>query len=558
MINNWKMRDNGGARAKRMSIPLVAGLITMVAVIVFTLAALGFYTRLKRDRAAATWRLTSDRAQDTQPDISPDGQQVVFVSNRSGHKDIWLLRIKGSVLKSLTQEQGENDAPAWSPDGREMAFQRSKPDGAPHIFVMAADGSGQHAVGSGARPAWSPDGQRLAFQSTQDGVSGIYVLDLASGNERRLTAPGIPCSEPAWSPDGKKIVYSHETHLFVMDSGGGNVQQLIPGAMLATAAPAWSPDGKRIAFTGNFARSRAIFLMNVDGTGITRITDGEGESEVAFSRDGRRIVFESTAPGNSDIFSGPVPRMLGRRLTFDAAEDRSPSLSPTGGQIAFSSNRSGRPDIFVQDLGTGQVQNITNNPADDEHPAWSPDGMRIAFDSNRTGRKQVFVMKANGSDTVEIAGEATEPAWSPDSADLVAASKTKLLAIHLSDGSTREIVPGEWAAEWPAWSPDGASIAFSARSRVFLVSSHGGPVRSLTDGTHAASHPTWRSDGSIAFECECGSGTQIVTMRPDGSGIRFLTNSPSRNTSPSFSKDGFRLFFSTNRDGNFQLYEIYN
>lgn len=536
-----------------MSIPLVAGLIGIVAVIVFALAALGFYTRLKRDRAAATWRLTSDRAQDTQPDISPDGQQVVFVSNRNGHKDIWLLRIKGSVLKSLTHEQGENDAPAWSPDGREIAFQR---DG--NIFLMSADGSGQHAVAYGARPGWSPDGQRLAFQSTRDSVSGIYVLDLASGNERRLTAPGIPCSEPAWSPDGKKIVHSRESHLFVMDSGGGNVQQLIPGAMLATAAPAWSPDGKRIAFTGNFGRGRAIFLMNVDGTEITRITDGEGESEVAFSRDGQRIVFESTAPGNSDIFSGPVPRMLGRRLTFHAAEDQSPSLSPTGGQIAFSSNRAGQPDIFVQDLGTGQVQNLTNNPADDEHPAWSPDGTRIAFDSNRTGRKQVFVMKANGSDTVEIPGEASEPSWSPDSADLVAVSKTRLLVVHLSDGSARELSPSGGSAEWPAWSPDGASIAFSARSRVFLVSPRGGPVRPLTDGSHAASHPTWRPDGSIAFECDCGWGTQIVTMRPDGSDLRFLTNSLPRNVSPSFSKDGFRLFFATNRDGNFELYEIYN
>jgi len=532
-----------------MSIPLVAGLIALVAIVVFSLAALGFYTRLKRDRAAATWRLTSDRAQDTQPDISPDGQHVVFVSNRSGREDIWLLRIKGSVLKSLTHEQGENDAPAFSPNGREIAFQR---DG--NIFLMSVDGSGQHPVASGARPAWSPDGKRLAFQSVRDDVSGIYVLDLTTGSERRLTVPEAPCSEPAWSPDGTKIVYSRETHLFVMDFDGGNVRQLIPGAMLAAAAPAWSPDGKRIAFTGAFARSRAIFLMNLDGTEITRITDGEGEGEAKFSRDGQRVFFESTAPGNSDIFSAPVPLKLGRRLTFDAAQDQSPSLSPTGGQIVFSSNRTGRPDIFVQDLGTGQVQNLTDNPADDEHPAWSPDGTRIAFDSNRSGRKQVFVMKANGRDTVPIADESFEPGWSPDSADLVVVRNNTLLVIHIGDGSTREIVPSNWAAEWPAWSPDGASIAFSGKSRIFVVSSRGGAVRSLTDGTYAASHPAWRLDGSIAFE----SGTQIVTLRPDGSDMRFLTNSLPSNVSPSFSKDGFRLFFSTNRDGNFELYEIYN
>jgi Tol biopolymer transport system component len=212
----------------------------------------------------------------------------------------------------------------------------------------------------------------------------------------------------------------------------------------------------------------------------------------------------------------------------------------------------------VEDLGTGQVQNLSNNPADDEHPAWSPDGTRIAFDSNRTGQKQVFVMKANGSDTSEIPGEALEPAWSPDSSDLVAAGKTKLLIVHLSDSTTREISTGQPAPEWPAWSPDGASIAFSARSRIFLVSSQGGAVRPLTDGTRAAAHPAWRSDGSIAFECDCGSGIQIVRMRADGSDMRFLTSGPSRNISPSFSRDGFRLFFSTNRDGNFEIYETFN
>jgi Tol biopolymer transport system component len=535
-----------------MSIPLVAGLITVVAVIVFTLAALGFYTRLKRDRAAATWRLTSDRAQDTRPDVSPDGRQVVFASDRGGHKNIWLLRVKGSVLKKLTQDQGEDDAPVWSPDGREIAFQRTVPNGETSVMVMSADGSNQRSVAAGARPAWSPDGKRMVFES---GGGGISVLDLAAGNARRVTDAGIPRGEPAWSPDGNKIVHLRENHLFVMDSDGRNVQPLVPGAMLVTAAPAWSPDGKRIAFTGTFGRSSAVFLMNLDGTEVTRITDGEGESEAKFSRDGQRVFFESTAPGNSDIFSAPVPVKLGRRLTFDAAQDRGPSLSPTGGQIAFSSDRTGGPDIFVQDLGTGQVQNLTNNRAGNEHPAWSPDGTRIAFDSNRTGRKQVFVMKANGGEPVPIPGDGFAPAWSPDSLELVVGGKT-LRVVRLSDGFAREVAND--AAEFPAWSGDGAWIAFSGGSRIFLVSSHGGAVRALTDGTHASTHPAWRLDGGIAFECECGSGTQIVVIRADGSGGRFLTSGAFRNTSPAFSKDGFRLFFSTDRDGNFQIYEVFN
>jgi Tol biopolymer transport system component len=551
-----------------MSIPLVAGLIAFVAIIVFALAALGFYTRLKREREASTLQLTYDRAEDTQPDVSPDGKRVVFVSNRGGRLNIWIMRSDGGDPKNLTRDQGDNGSPAWSPDGKQIAFQSSRIGGLTRIFLMNADGSGQHAVGSvtGERPAWSPDGKRIAYQATHHRFSGIYVFDIASGNERPLTDPGTRCAEPAWSPDGKNILHVRETkpstvQLFLMDAAGGNVQQLTHSTSLTVRAPAWSPDGARIAFNGGFEKHQAIFLMKADGTEASRLTGTDGDQGAAsWSRDGRRIFFESNAAGNSDIFSMPVPPGTGRRLTFDNGEDQSPSVSPTGGQLVFSSRRSGHPNIFVQDLGTGQVHNLTNNPADDEHPAWSPDGTRIAFDSNRTGRKQVFVMNTDGSDPRQIQagdGEASAPAWSPDSAALVI-SAGRLVVVHLSDGSTREIVSREWAGEWPAWSPDGAWIAFSSArygdSRVFLVPSGGGTIRSLTNG----GHPTWRSDGVIAFECNCGWGTQIFTMRLDGSDVRVLTSTLPRNVSPAFSRDGFRLFFSTNRDGKFEIYEIHN
>jgi Tol biopolymer transport system component len=547
-----------------MSIPMVAGLIALIAIIVFALAALGFYTRIMREREASTLQLTYDRAEDTQPDISPDGKRVVFVSNRGGRPNIWSMRNDGGDPKNLTRDQGDNDSPAWSPDGKQIAFQSSRIDGLTRIFLMNADGSGQHALGpvSGERPAWSPDGQRMVYQTTRHDLTGIYVFDIAAGSERSLTDPDTRCFEPVWSPDGKKILHARETkpstlQLFLMDADGGNVQQLSHTASLTARAPAWSPDGTRIAFTGSFGKHRAIFLMKVDGTEISRITGTDGDQgESSWSRDGRRIFFESDAAGNSDIFSMPVPPGTARRLTFDAGEDQSPSVSPTGGQIVFSSKRSGHSDIFLQDLGTGQVQNLVNNSADNEHPAWSPDGTRIAFDSNRTGRKQVFVINADGRDTRQIPvgdGAAFAPAWSPDSADLVVAAG-KLLVVHLSDLSTREVVPGEWAAMWPAWSPDGVWIAFSSQrngtARVLLVPARGGPIRSIADG----SHPAWRSDGTLAFE----RGTQIFTMRSDGSNVRALTSTLPRNISVTFSKDGLRVFFCSNRDGNFEIYEIYD
>src|SRR5205807_1587908 len=214
---------------------------------------------------ASILQLTYDRAEDTQPDVSPDGKRVVFVSNRSGRPNIWSMRSDGGEPKNLTRDQGDNGSPAWSPDGERIAFQSSRIDGLMRIFLMNADGSGQHALGSGSgeRPAWSPDGNWIAYQGTRHDVGGIYVFDIATGSERPLTDPATPCLAPASSPDGKKILHARETRpstsqLFLMDSDGGNVQQLTHSASLTAEAPAWSPDGARIAFNGGFETHRAV------------------------------------------------------------------------------------------------------------------------------------------------------------------------------------------------------------------------------------------------------------------------------------------------------------
>src|SRR5260370_36639005 len=79
------------SKAKRMSIPLVAGLIALVAIVVFALAALGFYTRLERERDASPLQLSYDRAEDQQPDVSPDAKRGVFGANAGARPTIWSM-----------------------------------------------------------------------------------------------------------------------------------------------------------------------------------------------------------------------------------------------------------------------------------------------------------------------------------------------------------------------------------------------------------------------------------------------------------------------------------
>ncbi|MGA3019646.1 MAG: winged helix-turn-helix domain-containing protein [Bryobacteraceae bacterium] len=91
-------------------------------------------------------RLTNNVASDGQPDWSPDGSKIVFVSNRDGLPAIWVMSPGGSNPHNLTGSLGASDSPAWSPDGTRIAFQRKR-GGTPEIFVMNSDGSDPRPLG---------------------------------------------------------------------------------------------------------------------------------------------------------------------------------------------------------------------------------------------------------------------------------------------------------------------------------------------------------------------------------------------------------------------------
>jgi WD40 repeat protein len=135
--------------------------------------------------------------------------RFVFVSERTGNPEIWLLDEQGRETQ-LTFDPAPDLAPAWSPDGVRIAFETAR-DGNSEIYVMDADGSNPVNLTSNPAddhaPVWSQDGAHIAFQSERDGTSEIYLMN-ADGTEqvRETFGPGLSLA-PQWEPDGSGIVF---------------------------------------------------------------------------------------------------------------------------------------------------------------------------------------------------------------------------------------------------------------------------------------------------------------------------------------------------------------
>jgi TolB protein len=263
--------------------------------------------------------------------------KLLFVSDRTGAKEIYMSDYDGRNPKRITNDRSINLSPRWSPDGDKVLY-TSYMQGGPTLYEQelvtrkVRKVSDRPGINIGGR--WSPDGRRVALTLSVDRSPELYILELDSMKYTRLTNNyGIDVS-PTWSPDGERLAYisnmAGNPHIYMITSDGGRPKRLTYEG-LYHSTPSWSPDGKKIAFARLLDGRFNIWVMNPDGTGKAQLTFEGNNKSPSWSPDGRYIVFSSSGRKGSGGTSIYIMRADGgglKKITTGGSNERSPVWSP--------------------------------------------------------------------------------------------------------------------------------------------------------------------------------------------------------------------------------------
>jgi TolB protein len=243
------------------------------------------------------------------------GSKIYFVSNRTGHKEIWVMDPDGSNQRQISRFNSLSIMPAVSPDGTKIAF-TSFARGNPAIFILSTDTGRRlpfynQVASMNATPDFTPDGKQLLYSSTASGRAQIYSANIDGSNLRRISNTSALEVEPKVNPKtGTDLVFvsgrSGPQQIYRMNMDGADVQRLSNGEGEASN-PCWHPNGQIMAFawtrgfaTGNFN----VFVMDVASRNFNQLTYGAGRNEnPTWAPDGRRLAFMSTRSGSEQIWT---------------------------------------------------------------------------------------------------------------------------------------------------------------------------------------------------------------------------------------------------------------
>ena len=369
-------------------------------------------------------RLTHGLPHDMQPRFSPDGSEIVFVSDRSGDDNVWILPLGGEPRALTTGWDATYLSPIWEPGGKYIVVSKAGPMGAHNLWMYHVDGGrGLEMVERPGNirimgPAFGADPRYVWFAWRQgywqyNAVLPQYqigVYDREAGTITMMSSRYGSAFRPALSPDGKWLTYGtrydSETGLVLRDLASGEETWL--------AYPIQRDEQESIAnmdvlpgydFTPD---SRAV-VISYGGQIWSVPVDGGEPTNIPFT------VNAEVAVGPEVEFEYPIEDTP----TFTVKQIRNAVPSPDGSRLAFSA----LDRLYIVDLPDGEPRRLTNEETGEYYPTWSPDGRSIAYVTWNDSEGHIKRVSAGGGSPTQLTRVSAyyeEPAWSPDGARIVA------------------------------------------------------------------------------------------------------------------------------------------
>jgi TolB protein len=508
-------------------------------------------------------KVLSQGSLDYNPAWSPDGQWIVFTSERDGSADLYRMRADGSGVERLTDDAAYDDQAAFSPDGKEIVFVTTRADGTANLWILDVATKQARALTSGRggdfRPAWSPDGQWIAFSSDRgnpiDFAKGrwehlhfvdIYLVRPDGTGLRRIGRHGDFCGSPKWTRDSASLIaycmpaedtwtfrvalrrggltMEGETTFVRIDIATGQAEPLGVGPGIKIY-PSVLPSGE-IAFVRPEAGGQGIFYASGK-------PGPKGDlSGPAWSPDAKRVVYtRDTSPP-----PGPPRKLWSRNSNYELFSTAIlPAYDRSGERYvatAISPNR--RDTILMLGAGDGPPKRLLESK--DEliiAPQWSPKGDAVIF---AIGKFASFLDFAIG------AKKPVDPAN----------GGAQIATVNPDGTGFRKITSGANSNGFPSYAPDGERIVYRTLGPegdgLRIMNLKTGAVTPLTGDYD--NFPVWSPRGDlIAFVRRLDNDFEVFTIRPDGTDLRRLTNSKGNDAHLAWSPDGEKILFSSARMG---------
>lgn len=327
----------------------------------------------------------------------------------------------------------------------------------------------------------------------------------------------------------------------------------------------------------------ALWIFSINDKEATRITDDHIDpSHPHWSPKGDKVTFQSYKDGNYHIWIMDVDGSNMKQITSGNYDNREPRFSPDGSKIAFASDRDGSYDIWVLDLETDELKQWTDHSDESFQPTWSPDGSEIAFvngtvpENGRFIDRQIKAVDENKNERLIIEeenGAVASPSWSPDGSDIVYVHEIDNKSVLKNNGKqlTEEEDVFPFPVEWLsknviAYTADGQVVKYDLDKKEKDII----PFEAeLTIKKHDYKYKDHDFDTD---EKRLVKGIVAPKMSPDGNRVVFialndvwllnigndepkrLTNDAYYKADPTWSPDGKKIAYSSDKDGSMDIY----